>query len=228
MILDLFNNIYSNTQSAITPLMFMIVVALSLVSGAMYFASNIYKGNYSISFLTTMAILPTVVCVVIMMVNGNIGIGVAVAGAFSLVRFRSQPGTAKEICLLFMGMCSGLICGVGYCGYSILFTLIMCVLCVVFNIVTSKYNEQSNMRLVKVVCPESLNYEDCFKEVFDKYTKSVKLNKVKTTNLGSLYSLTYLVVFKPNVSQKEFMDELRVRNGNLEIMINQIETGSEL
>ena len=161
------------------------------------------------------------VCVVIMIVNGSVGAGVAVAGAFSLVRFRSAPGTGREITMLFLAMGAGLIVGMGYLALALLFTVIMSVMNVVFNHLD--FGEERNSeryRTLSVMIPESLDYSGVFDEVLRHYTTEYTLTRVKTTNMGSLFRLTYDLTLRENVSEKEMIDQLRCRNGNLEIMLS--------
>ena len=162
--------------------------------------------------------LPAMVCMVIMMVNGNVGAGVAVAGAFSLVRFRSVPGTAKEIGTIFLAMATGLICGMGYLAYAALFSVIMVAVMFVFASIL-KGNGSGSEKLLNITIPESLNYTDVFDDLLSEYTDSYSLNSVKTTNMGSLFKLQYVVDLKESKNEKAFIDALRTRNGNLEISI---------
>ena len=204
---------------------FLLCVGCSLIIGLIIAFTYMFKTKCTQSFVMTLALLPTIVCIVIMMVNGNIGTGVAVAGAFSLVRFRSAQGTAKEIGMLFMAMGSGLIAGMGYLAYAILFTLIMCGMCFLLNII--KFGELKNAILyktIRITIPEDLDYTNVFEEIFEKYVKRYELITVRTTNLGSMFTLTYDIVLKVKNSEKEFIDELRCRNGNLEISISKQET----
>lgn len=174
-----------------------------------------------------MVLLPAVVCVVIMMVNGNIGAGVAVAGAFSLVRFRSAPGSAKDIVTIFLAMGAGLVCGMGYLGYAALFALILGIVMVIYNITAA--NKTIASQVLRITIPEDLNYTEVFDEVFTEYTSSCELVSTKTTNLGSLYKLRYRVKLKNQSAHKEFLDKLREKNGNLEVGLSMGEAeGYEL
>ena len=165
-----------------------------------------------------------------MMVNGNVGAGVAVAGAFSLVRFRSVPGTAKEIGTLFLAMGAGLIAGMGYLAYALLFAVIMCTIFVICN--RLDFGSRKNAAVYKTVSitiPEDLDYSCVFDDVFAEYTRSSELVRVKTTNMGSMFRLTYDISLKDITKEKEFVDKLRCRNGNLEITVSkQSTTTSEL
>ncbi|MBR6682093.1 MAG: DUF4956 domain-containing protein [Clostridia bacterium] len=209
---------------------FMTCLGVSLALGLVMALVYMFRTRYTKSFVVTLALLPAVVCIVIMMVNGNIGAGVAVAGAFSLVRFRSVPGTAKEICTLFLAMGAGLIAGMGYLGYAALFTLVMCVMFLLYSL--TDFGEKKNASLYKtmsIMIPEDLNYSGVFDGVFEEYAKQYELTKVKTTNMGSMFKLTYNVILRDINKEKEMIDALRIRNGNLEITVsNQSTTVSEL
>jgi len=213
--------------SVIDPMDFLICIGVSLALGVILAFAYAFKARYTRSFLVTMAILPAIVCVVIMMVNGNIGTGVAVAGAFSLVRFRSAPGSAREIAAIFLAMGSGLICGMGYIAYALLFTLIMCAVLLLYSLVERFVcNNVSTRKSVRITIPEDLDYTEVFADIFKEYTKDCELVKVKSTNMGSMFRLTYDLILKDAKTEKEFIDKLRVRNGNLEIMVSRQETGA--
>ncbi len=221
--LDLFNPVIPST--GITPAIFTILVLVSLVLGALISLIHTFRNDYTKSFIMTLAILPAVVCVVILMVNGNIGAGVAVAGTFSLVRFRSAPGTAREIGAIFAAMGTGLVMGMGYVGYAVLFTILTGLAVLVFAGLASESRRNLKKNL-KITIPEDLNYSDVFDEVLEKYTKSYRLKQVKTSNMGSLFKLSYEIVLKDSSTEKEFIDNLRTRNGNLEISVSEHQTQS--
>jgi len=196
----------TNTAAVIGVGDFVLCMAVSLVLGLAMALTYRWRSRYTKSFVVTLALLPAVVCVVIMMVNGNVGTGVAVAGAFSLVRFRSAPGTAREICALFLAMGIGLIAGMGYLGYSVLFTLIMCAVFVLYNVLDLGRNRrQCAEKTVTVTIPEDLNYTQVFDDIFECYTRSHELARVKTTNMGSMFRLTYHVIFRDTNKEKEFI-----------------------
>lgn len=206
---------------------FLLCMGTALVLGLILALVYIYRTRYTKSFVITLALLPAVVCVVIMLVNGNVGTGVAVAGAFSLVRFRSVPGTAKEICTLFLAMGAGLIVGMGYLGFAVLFTAIMCVVYVVYN--RFDFGAKKNFaayRTLTIMIPEDLDYTGVFDDVFREYTKECDLVYVKTTNMGSMFRLTYHITLRDAAGEKEMIDELRCRNGNLEISVSRQETAA--
>ena len=226
---NLFDSILMGTgQSTIAVGDFCLCIAAALAAGVMYAAAYSVKNRAGRSFRTALILLPAVVAVVIMMVNGNIGIGVATAGAFSLVRFRSAQGSAKEISLIFMSMCSGLISGVGYLAYSILFTAIMCVGVIVCNFVSAVGKRRDLSRILKMTVPEDLDYTGAFDDIFADFTTECEPCGVKTSNMGSLFKLSYRVVLKKERSEKDFIDSLRVRNGNLEISLLKTEDNDEL
>ena len=214
--LNLFNSIIPST--GITPLVFIILVLVSLVLGGIMALIHTYRNDYTKSFIMTLAILPAVICVVILMVNGNIGAGVAVAGTFSLVRFRSAPGTAREIGAIFAVVGMGLIMGMGYIGYAALFTCLIGLAILMYSRFSAD-GKKSTRKILKITIPENLNYSDVFDEFLEKYTKSYKLKQVKTSNMGSLYKLSYEIVLTDPSIEKEFIDQLRTRNGNLEISL---------
>ena len=223
MLDNLFKGLFdSSTTSVIGTTDFLLCLAISLVAGLIMAFCYMYKTRYTKSFVITLALLPAVVCVVIMMVNGNVGTGVAVAGAFSLVRFRSVPGTAKEICILFLAMGAGLIAGMGYLAYALLFTIILSAVFVLYNSLSlgSKKNAELYKSL-RIVIPEDLDYSGVFEDLFSQYTKNYELTQVKTTNMGSMFRLTYDIVLKDPQKEKEFIDKLRCRNGNLEITVSK-------
>ena len=200
---------------------FLLCLAVSLVLGLIMALCYMFRTRYTRSFVVTLALLPAVVCVVIMMVNGNVGTGVAVAGAFSLVRFRSVPGTAKEIGTLFLAMGAGLIAGMGYLGYAVLFTVVMCAIFLLYNVLRFGDGKKgSPYKTLNVTIPEDLDYSDVFSDIFAEYTRSCELVRVKTTNMGSMFRLTYQIRLRDPAKEKEMIDKIRCRNGNLEISVS--------
>ncbi len=226
MINNLFKGLFdAELTSVISITDFLLCLGLSLMLGLIMALAYIYRTRYTKSFVITLALLPAVVCIVIMLVNGNVGTGVAVAGAFSLVRFRSVPGTAKEICTLFLAMGTGLICGMGYLGFAVIFTVIMCIMFVLYNKMDfgAKKNAETYKTLT-VTIPEDLDYSAVFDDIFAEYTSSFDLCRVKTTNMGSLFKLTYYITLSDVNREKEMIDKIRCRNGNLEITVSKQET----
>ena len=225
----LFQGLFDTAATqVISPGDFLLCLASALVIGLMLAFTFMYRSRHTKSFVFTLALLPAVVCVVIMMVNGNIGAGVAVAGAFSLVRFRSAPGTAKEIGMLFLAMGAGLICGMGYLAYGFLFACIMCLICLVYNLLNLGAGKQAALhKILNITIPEELNYTDVFEPLLQQYASEYELVKVKTTNMGSLFRLTYSLTLKKPGCEKQLMDQLRCRNGNLEISICRQEQSAD-
>ena len=215
----------SELTSVISVSDFLLCLGVSLAIGLIMSFTYMYRTRYTKSFVVTLALLPAVVCVVIMLVNGNVGTGVAVAGAFSLGRFRSVPGTAKEICALFLAMGSGLIAGMGYLGFAVLFTVVMCAMFLLYNRLDlgAKRNAAA-YKTVTITIPEDLDYTGVFEDIFESYTISHELVCVKTTNIGSLFRLTYQVTLRDVKREKEMIDKIRCRNGNLEIAVSRQET----
>ena len=224
---NLFKGIFDPETAAVIGVWdFVLCIAASLVIGLIMAGAYMYRTRYTKSFVITLATLPAVVCVVIMMVNGNVGTGVAVAGAFSLVRFRSVPGSAKEIGMLFLAMGAGLISGMGYIGYAFLFTVILCAITLIYNCIAqiSKKNER-RYKSFRITIPEDLDYTGVFDGIFSEYASFFELTKVKTTNMGSMFRLTYNVTLRDPSKEKELIDRLRERNGNLEISVSVQEFG---
>ena len=205
---------------------FLLCLGVSLLLGLIMAATYMFKNEHTKSFLLTIALLPAVVCVVIMMVNGNIGAGVAVAGAFSLVRFRSAPGSAKEIVTIFLAMGAGLIAGMGYLGFAALFTVIMCVMFLLYSSLVSNDKSEDLRRAIKITIPEDLDYTGIFDDILEEYTKKSVLMQVKSTNMGSMFRLTYHITLKGATVEKQMLDRIRERNGNLEIMVSRQENRS--
>ncbi len=215
----------SDLTTVITVTDFLLCIGCALLLGLIMALTYMYRTRYTKSFVVTLTLLPAVVCIVIMMVNGNVGAGVAVAGAFSLVRFRSVPGTAKEICTLFLAMGAGLIAGMGYLGFAILFTVIMCGVFLLYNrLDLGTKKNAATYKTMSITIPEDLDYSDVFDDIFREYTSSFDLMRVKTTNMGSMFRLTYNIVLKDVTKEKEMIDKLRCRNGNLEITVSNQET----
>ena len=206
---------------------FLLCLGVALVAGLLMALAYMFRTRHTKSFVITLALLPAVVSVVIMMVNGNVGAGVAVAGAFSLVRFRSVPGTAKEICVLFLAMGAGLIIGMGYLGFAMLFAVVMCAMLIVYNLMNFGTNKNGQIyKAITVTIPEDLDYSDVFEDIFEQYTVSHELVRVKSTNMGSMFKLTYHVKLRNGIREKEMLDKIRCRNGNLEIVVSKQETVS--
>ena len=222
-----FESIYTSATS-LTLSTFLISLFSSILLGALIALIYGYKSGETKGFLITLAILPAIVSVIIMMVNGSLGASVAVAGAFSLVRFRSNPGTAREICAVFLSMSVGLACGIGYPAFAALFTIIIGILTLAYERLGLPGNKGDLRKSLRITVPEDLDYYGMFDDLFEKYTTDVLLTQVKTTNLGSLNKLTYSITLRESGKEKSFIDELRCRNGNLVISLSLPHDGSEL
>ena len=223
MLEQLFRGLFDTELTAVISVAdFLLCLGFSLLLGLLLALAYMYRTRYTKSFVVTLALLPAVVCVVIMMVNGNVG-----AGAFSLVRFRSVPGTAREIGTPFLAMGAGLIAGMGYLGFAALFTVVMCAVFLLYSRLDfgAKKNA-SSYKTLTVMIPEELDYAGVFDEIFARYTVSHEQVSVKTTNMGSLFRLTYHIVLRDPAEEKEMIDKLRCRNGNLEILVSKQETTS--
>ncbi len=204
------------TVATITTNEFIFCTAASLVLGLMIaFAFN-FKQRKTKSFMMTLALLPVIVQVVIMLVNGNIGTGVAVMGAFSLVRFRSVPGSAMDICAIFLSMAVGLATGTNHLKLALMLAVSVSLLNIVYTLLP--IGKKSGHKDLNITIPESLDYTEVFDDIFEKYLSDCELISVKTTNMGSLFKLKYRIELKGGANEKQLIDELRCRNGNLEIM----------
>ncbi|MBQ0110771.1 MAG: DUF4956 domain-containing protein [Oscillospiraceae bacterium] len=220
------NLFQSITAGGITFSNYAICSVAAIICGIIVAFAAAYKSNLSKSMIISLILLPVIVETVIIMVNGNIGTGIAVAGAFSLVRFRSVAGKAKDIAAVFLAMACGLSCAAGYVYIALGFALVVSVILVLLNLMPMQSEKELNLR---ITVPEGLNYTEIFEEEFKKYTKNARLISIKTANLGSLYRLQYKIELKDRKNVKEFIDELRCKNGNLEISIcEQHYDGEEL
>ena len=218
---QLFNDVFTGTT--INPASMFGAISIALVLGLILAKVYQYKTIYSKSFMMTLVMLPTLIAIVIFLVNGSLGAGVAVMGAFSLIRFRSAPGGAKELLAIFLAMTIGIAVGMGYIVFASVFTVIMSVVMLLLETVNFGQMKHS-MRQVTVVIPESLDYETVFEDIFQKATNYVELANVKTSDMGSLFKIKYIVQLNGTMTEKELMDALRTRNGNLEIAISRYVT----
>lgn len=196
---------------------FFVCLAAAVILGIATALTFMFRNTYTKTFVVTLAVIPSIIMVLIMFVSGNIGIGIGVAGAFSLIKFRSAQGSAKELCYLFLATAIGVACGTGYIGIAFIFTVIMLSFLIILTI--TKFGEAGDReRALRITIPESLNYTEVFDDLFEKYTDKCELLKVRTTNMGSLFRLQYHLTLKEASKEKEFIDELRIRNGNLDII----------
>lgn len=223
----MFESILSQSVAgSFTPASVLLCTLVSLILGLLTALVYMFRNHYTKSFVVALALLPAMVQIVITMVNGNLGTGVAVVGAFSLVRFRPVPGTAREIVCIFFAMALGLATGMGYIGFAVLFFLMlagaMLLLCL-----TGFGGGAGKKKLLRVTIPESLDYTGLLDDLFDRYTTSAQLEQVRTTNMGSLYELSYAIALKNPAEEKAFLDEIRCRNGNLNIICGRMNAGKE-
>ena len=208
------NGTFTGSELAISTL-------ASLVCGLIIAGAYMIKNRCSRSFLITLILLPSIVELVIILVNGNIGAGVAVAGAFFFFFFRSAPGRGQEITGIFLAMAAGLATGMGYVGVAILFSLLISGINLLLNL-TDLNSDAKGMKTLKITVPENLDYEGKFDDIFKRYLNSYTYEEVRTTNMGSLYRITLSVLLKDNVSTKDFIDDLRTGNGNLDISLGRM------
>ena len=220
---SIFENSIAGSMSYTTAL---ICIVASCVLGGIISLVHMKTTKCTKNFAITLAILPALVQVVIMMVNGNLGTSVAILGSFGLIKFRSMQGNSKEILSVFFAMTIGLAIGMGHIAFATFVTLIISALLLIFSKIRIG-RDTENLRRVKILIPENLNYVEVFDEVFSKYTLSNSLEKIKTTNMGSMYELNYVVELKKGINEKEFLDDLRVRNGNLNILLARESEGDE-
>ncbi|MBR2876670.1 MAG: DUF4956 domain-containing protein [Clostridia bacterium] len=217
----IFDSIFS-TEVTITT--FLLSSASALICGLITAFGASFRSQVSKSFTISLLLLPLIVNTVIIMVNGNVGTGVAVMGAFSLVRFRSVPGKAKDIVSIFLAMTAGLSCATGYVSIALIFTFIATLVMVIAVNLPFKDDRTVDLR---ITVPESLSFSEALNDILEEYTKNYKLIKVKTTNMGSLYKLLYRAELKDKAKTKDMIDKLRCRNGNLEISVTDRIEGSE-
>jgi len=213
----MFDSIYS---TVVTPSQFFLMAAVSLICGLAYSWIISYRIRAQKRFFMVTALIPFIVAAVITFVNGNIGAGVAIGGAFALIRFRSAQGTSDEIAAILIAMASGIAFGMGYIGYGLVILVGLAIL--LFLLSGLKIFEHKSMsadQLLRITIPESLQYNGTFDETFAHYLKKVEPAGVKTTGMGSMFRLSYKIQMKDPAEEKDFIDELRTKNGNLEISI---------
>ena len=225
--MSLFNSLLVESSASFTLGNFLICTVVSLILGGIIAASYMKTNQYNKNFVITLFVLPVIVQMVILLVSGSVGTGVAALGAFSLVRFRSIPGTAKEISSIFLAMAVGLATGTGYIGIAILFTLIVCATLLILNL--SSFGDQvQTSRYLRITIPENLDYTSVFDDILAEFLTKYEILSVKTVDMGSLFRIEYQVVLKENSNEKELIDALRTRNGNLEISCSRNLIGKEV
>lgn len=219
----MFTSIFNESAGVMSIQDAVLCTAASLVCGFLIALIYMYKSTYTKSFLTSLIMLPALVQVVIMLVNGNLGTSIAVMGAFALLRFRSVPGNSKDMTALFFSIVVGLANGMGYLSFALCIVVMLGL--VFFLINATHFGEMSKpYKSLKVLIPENLDYDTVFDDIFEKYLDKSELVKVKTTDLGSMFELSYHIVLKDITKEKEFIDELRCRNGNLTITCSKPQT----
>lgn len=207
--------------SGVTSAEFLMCCLASIVLGAISAAVYMFRHNYSKSFVVTLAILPLIVQAVITLVNGNLGAGIAVMGVFNLVRFRSIPGSARDIGSVFFAMAIGLATGMGFLSLAVLFTVIVSIVNVVYAL--SPFGKQAEQpKMLTVSVPEDLNFDGMFDEVLARFTAEHELMEIRTTNMGSLYQLKYSLRMKNAGEEKQMIDEIRCLNGNLKVILGMM------
>ncbi|MDA9461915.1 DUF4956 domain-containing protein [Enterococcus mundtii] len=213
--------------TTIQPQELLICIATSLVLGLLVAFIHMQRNVYTKSFVVTVAVLPILVQSVIMLVNGNLGTGLAVVGAFSLIRFRSVAGGSREITSIFWSMGIGIATGMGYVAYVLIFSVIVALFLLLLYL--SPFGNQNKVaeRELKVTIPEDLDYPELFTDIFEEYTYTHHLNSVRTTTMGSLYELRYILLLKDHQQEKEIIDQIRVRNGNLPVILGKVATNRE-
>jgi len=227
----MFESIFSTGVGAtlnIGKTLYIIVSALilGLTISRAYIATH-KKEGYSPSFTVTLIMMPTIISIIILLIGDNIARAFSLAGAFSLIRFRSAPGDPKDIAYVFFTLAVGLAAGMGYVGYAVLFAIFLCSVMLVLEHINYASPKNTAM-LLKITVPENLNYEGLFDDILSEYTDSWNINRVKTSDFGTLFNLFYRIEFKKDCSQKMFLDELRCRNGNLDIALNLNESGDKV
>lgn len=212
------NSLFSTATSQVELTEVLVCSLISIILGIIIALTHKYTSKYNKNFLTTISVLPLLVQTVIIMVNGNLGTSVAILGAFSLVRFRSLPGTSKEILSVFFSMTIGLATGMGHLVFASIITVIGCIILLLLSKITL-FDKDKQEKILKITIPENLDYTTVFDEIFNEYTKTVELEQVKTTNMGSMFDLSYRVILNKDINEKQFIDDLRVKNGNLKIIL---------
>jgi len=212
---------YTTTEDAITLTAMLAAIGASLAIGlgiSLVYLLTHRKEGYSGSFLVTLIMLPAIISVIILMIGSNVARAFSLAGAFSLIRYRSAPGDPKDVAYVFFSMAVGLACGLGFIPYAFIFAAIICLVMVILHFTNFGTPKSEYMQLT-VTVPENLNYQGLFDDLMDQYTDSWKLKKVKTSDFGTLFDVVYHIRMKNTADQKKFIDELRCRNGNLTVAL---------
>lgn len=216
----MFNTIFDNTTTGLEIGTALIAAGVALVLGLALAITHAKTSQTTKGMMITLAVLPVLVMAVMIMINGNLGTSIAILGAFSLIRFRSIAGRAKDLLAVFAAMMIGLACGMGHVLFGTVIMIIYIIATFLFTY-THFLEPDRHERVLKVVIPEDLDYEDVFADVFKQYTSRAHLVRMKTMNMGSLYKLTYDVKIKPGVKEKDFLDAIRVKNMNLKVLLSE-------
>ncbi len=221
-----FDSLTGEKYTVIEPWMFFTCLGVAIALGLIAAFCYMYKNQFSKTLVVAISLLPPIVCVLIMLVSGSIGAAVAVGGVFALTRFRSAQGSAKEITQIFLSMAVGLTTGLGYIYIAIILVVVIEIMTLIFSV--TRFGESSSRRrTLKVSIPEELDYTDIFDEIFEKYTEKNTLIKVKLKNLGTIFQLTYDIYLKDVKQEKQFIDEIRVKNANLDVVCSRIVSNPE-
>lgn len=200
----------------------MLTLGVSFILGMLIsitYMKTFTKNSHSQGLVLTLIMLPTIISIVILLVGSNVARAFSLAGVFSIIRFRSSMGDPKDIAYIFFAVAAGLACGAGLLGYAAIFTIILCVLMILLSLVNFG-SPKGNTKVLKITIAEDMEFEGVFDDIFEKYTHKATIRKARTADLGTLYEVVFDVVMKKDVSEKQFIDELRVRNGNLNIILN--------
>lgn len=216
----MFNTIFSNATTGQSITTILICSAVAILLGLAVAITHMKTTQTTKGFLVALTVLPLLVMAVMIMINGNLGTSIAILGAFSLIRFRSIGGTAKDLLSVFFAMMIGLALGMGHVLFATIISAIAIIAILLFSF-TRILEPNSNERVLKIVIPDDFDYDEVFNDIFKKYTSYSKLIRMKTMNMGSLYKLTYSVKIKNGVKEKEFLDEIRVRNCNLKVLLSE-------
>lgn len=216
----MFSSIFNSSSTGLDVTTVLICAGVALVLGVAISFTHLKTSQTTKGFLTTLAVLPLLVMAVMIMINGNLGTSIAILGAFSLIRFRSIQGRAKDLLSVFFAMMVGLALGMGHILFAVVISIVAIIAIVLFSY-THFLEPNQNERVLKIVIPEDLDYDDVFKDIFEKYTVEARLVKMKTVNMGSLYKLTYNIRLKNGAKEKQLLDDIRVKNSNLKVLLSE-------
>lgn len=222
-------SILSTTGESFTLINAIVVMISSIILGLVI--SSVYlfthrRESTQQGFIITLVMLPIVISVIILLIGNNVARAFSLAGAFSIIRFRSAPGDAKDMSYIFFTLAVGLACGMGYIGYATLITIVLCVLMIILSMTGYGQSKTTHLQL-KITVPEHLNYQDLFDDVLEDYTTSYRLERVKTREFGALFEVSYRIQLKDKTKQKEFLDLIRCRNGNLNVSLILCDFGTD-